>query len=162
MAEADANPRSTNFCGFVVSADRKTSAGAPCSIFVSREAEESVEIVSVTPELAASYSALTFSRAPLSDAAARISSSTTAPPGTVGAAAVLGAAPCPDPVGPAASAPHPLRRATTTRWRAIRRITDATRTTSPAGQLHDDVRGFDDARGLVPDSEPEVVDSLSG
>ena len=40
--------------GFFVSAERKTSAGAPCSIWVSSVADESVEIVSVVPGLAAS------------------------------------------------------------------------------------------------------------
>ena len=49
-----ARPLSTSFCGFVVSADRKTSAGAPCSILVSSADDESVEIVSVVPGLAAS------------------------------------------------------------------------------------------------------------
>ena len=49
-----ARPLSTSFFGFVVSADRKTSAGAPCSIWVSRADDESVEIVSVVPGLAAS------------------------------------------------------------------------------------------------------------
>src|SRR3954470_17520643 len=49
-----ANPPSMSFFGFVVSADRNTSAGAPCSICVSRADEESVEIVSVVPGLAVS------------------------------------------------------------------------------------------------------------
>ena len=49
-----ANPPSTSFCGLVVSADRNTSAGAPCSIWVSSADDESVEIVSVVPGLAAS------------------------------------------------------------------------------------------------------------
>ena len=56
-------------CGFVVSADRKTSAGAPCSIFVSRAAEESVEITSVTPGLDDAQAVLTALNAPFSDAA---------------------------------------------------------------------------------------------
>jgi len=46
---AAARPLSTSFFGLVVSAERKTSAGAPCSIWVSRAAEESVEIVSLEP-----------------------------------------------------------------------------------------------------------------
>ena len=58
-----------SFWGLVVSADRKTSAGAPCSIWVSRADDESVEIVSVVPGLAVSYAALTLARAALSDAA---------------------------------------------------------------------------------------------
>ena len=49
-----ARPLSTSFFGFVVSADRKTSAGAPCSIWVSSADEESVEIVRVVPGVAAS------------------------------------------------------------------------------------------------------------
>ena len=49
-----ARPLSTSFFGFVVSADRKTSAGAPCSICVSSADDESVEIVSVVPGFAAS------------------------------------------------------------------------------------------------------------
>ena len=49
-----ARPLSTSFFGFVVSADRKTSAGAPCSIWVSSADDESVEIVRVVPGLAAS------------------------------------------------------------------------------------------------------------
>ena len=44
-----ARPLSTSFFGFAVSADRKTSAGAPCSIWVSRADDESVEIVRVEP-----------------------------------------------------------------------------------------------------------------
>ena len=64
-----AKPPSTSFCGFVLSADRKTSAGAPCSICVSSVDEESVEIVSVVPGLAASYSVLALSRTPFRDAA---------------------------------------------------------------------------------------------
>src|SRR4051794_23434868 len=48
-----ANPPPTSFLGFVVSADRKTSAGAPCSIFVSRADDESVETVRVVPAWAA-------------------------------------------------------------------------------------------------------------
>jgi hypothetical protein len=73
---ADAKPPSTNFCGFVVSAERKTSAGAPCSICVSRADDESVENVIVVPGCAVSYAVLALSRAPLSDAAPRIWSST--------------------------------------------------------------------------------------
>ena len=49
-----ASPASTSFCGLAVSADRNTSAGAPCSILVSRAADESVETVSVTPGVAVS------------------------------------------------------------------------------------------------------------
>ena len=48
------SPLSTRSCGFFVSAERKTSAGAPCSIFVARADEASVEIVSVAPGIAAS------------------------------------------------------------------------------------------------------------
>ena len=48
------NPPSTSFLGFVVSADRKTSAGAPCSIWVSSADDESVETVIVEPGFAAS------------------------------------------------------------------------------------------------------------
>ena len=44
-----ARPLSTSFCGLVVSADRKTSAGAACSILVSSADEESVVIVSFAP-----------------------------------------------------------------------------------------------------------------
>ncbi len=50
----DANPPSTSFCGLVVSADRNTSAGAPCSIFVSSADDESVDTVRVVPGLDAS------------------------------------------------------------------------------------------------------------
>ena len=49
-----ASPASTSFCGLVVSADRKTSAGAPSVICVARAADESVEMVSVEPGTAAS------------------------------------------------------------------------------------------------------------
>ncbi len=49
-----ARPLSTSFFELVVSADRKTSAGAPCSIWVSSVADESVEIVIVVPGFAAS------------------------------------------------------------------------------------------------------------
>ena len=48
-AEPSARPASTSVFGFVWSADRKTSAGAPCSIWVRRVEEASVAIVSVTP-----------------------------------------------------------------------------------------------------------------
>ena len=50
----EANPPSTSFFGFVESADRKTSAGAPCSIWVSSADDESVETVIVEPGFAAS------------------------------------------------------------------------------------------------------------
>ena len=53
-ASPAAKPPSTSFLGFVVSADRKTSAGAPCSIWVSSADDESVETVIVEPGLAAS------------------------------------------------------------------------------------------------------------
>ena len=53
-AAPSASPASTSFFGLVVSADRKTSAGAPCSIWVSSAEDESVEIVSVVPGFAAS------------------------------------------------------------------------------------------------------------
>jgi hypothetical protein len=49
-----ARPASTSFCGLVWSADRKTSAGAPCSICVSSADEESVEMVTVVPGFAIS------------------------------------------------------------------------------------------------------------
>ena len=64
-----ASPLSTSFCGFVVSADRKTSAGAPCSICVSRADEASVETVSVVPGFAVSYAAFALVSAPFSEAA---------------------------------------------------------------------------------------------
>src|SRR3954447_16162084 len=67
-----ASPLSTSFVGFDVSADRKTSAGAPCSIWVTSVADESVEIVSVVPGFTASYAVLALSSAPLSDAAPKI------------------------------------------------------------------------------------------
>ncbi len=53
-AAPSARPASTSFFGFVVSADRKTSAGAPCSIWVSRADDESVERVTVVPGFAVS------------------------------------------------------------------------------------------------------------
>ena len=53
-AAPSARPLSTSFCGFVASAERKTSAGAPCSIWVSRADDESVETVRVVPGFAAS------------------------------------------------------------------------------------------------------------
>src|SRR3954447_4822664 len=61
---------STSFFGFAVSADRKTSAGAPCSIFVSSADEESVEIAIVTPGWDDSYALRAAPRTPLRDAAA--------------------------------------------------------------------------------------------
>src|SRR5262245_27783313 len=64
-----ARPLSTNFFGLVVSAERKMSAGAPCSIWVSSAADESVEIVSVEPGWVDSQAVLILSRAPLSEAA---------------------------------------------------------------------------------------------
>ena len=54
IASPAASPASTSFCGLVVSADRNRSAGAPCSICVSRAADESVEIVRSVPGFAAS------------------------------------------------------------------------------------------------------------
>src|SRR5580765_83466 len=69
VAAPAARPLSTSFFGLVVSAERNTSAGAPCSIWVSSVADESVEIVSVVPGLAVSYAALTLSRTPFRDAA---------------------------------------------------------------------------------------------
>ena len=68
-AAPSARPASTSFFGFVVSAERNTSAGAPCSIWVSSADDESVETVTVVPGWAVSKAALAFSRAPLSDAA---------------------------------------------------------------------------------------------
>src|SRR6516164_9723006 len=53
--EPRARPFVTSFWGFDVSADSRTSAGAPCSILVSSADEESVEMVSVMPGFAASY-----------------------------------------------------------------------------------------------------------
>jgi hypothetical protein len=52
--EPVAKPPSMSFCGFVVSADRRTSDGAPCSTLVASAEDESVERVSVVPGLAAS------------------------------------------------------------------------------------------------------------
>ena len=49
-----ARPLSTSFWGLAVSAERKTSAGAPCSIWVSSADDESVEMVSVVPAWEAS------------------------------------------------------------------------------------------------------------
>ena len=49
-----ANPPSTSLAGCVVSADRKTSAGAPCSICVASVDDESVDNVSVVPGVTAS------------------------------------------------------------------------------------------------------------
>src|SRR5207344_276480 len=88
-------PLSTSFLGLVVSADRKTSAGAPCSILVSRAADESVEMVSVTPGLAASYTFLTSASAPDRDAAPKIVMSTAAVDGAAADAAALADAPPP-------------------------------------------------------------------
>jgi len=70
MAAPAERPLSTSFFGLVVSAERKTSAGAPCSIWVSSAAEESVEIVSLEPGYAVSQAAFALSRAPFSEAAA--------------------------------------------------------------------------------------------
>ncbi len=67
---ATAKPSSTSDCGFFVSAERKTSAGAPCSIFVASAVDESVEIVSVAPGFAASYAALSFASGFFREAAA--------------------------------------------------------------------------------------------
>ena len=75
-----AKPPSTSFFGFVVSADRKTSAGAPCSIWVSRADELSVETVSVVPGFAASYAVFALSSAPFSDAAPKTVRLAPAPP----------------------------------------------------------------------------------
>src|SRR3954451_20715813 len=74
-----ASPLSTSFWGFAVSADRKTSAGAPCSIWVSSAADESVDVVSVTPGWDEAYAVFTFSSTPFSDAAPKTVSSTVAP-----------------------------------------------------------------------------------
>ena len=54
IASPLAKPPSTSFCGLAVSADRNTSAGAPCSICVSSADDESVEIVRSVPGFAAS------------------------------------------------------------------------------------------------------------
>ncbi len=62
-------PLSASFWGFVVSADRKTLAGAPCSILVSSAEDASVDMTRVTPGWEASYTGLAASSAPLSDAA---------------------------------------------------------------------------------------------
>ena len=62
-----ARPLVTSFAGFVVSADRNTSAGAPCSIWVSRVVDESVEIVIVRPGLAVRNAAWAAVSAALSD-----------------------------------------------------------------------------------------------
>ena len=53
-ASPAARPLSTSFFGLVVSAERKTSAGAPCSILVSSADDESVETLMVVPGLAVS------------------------------------------------------------------------------------------------------------
>ncbi len=65
-----ARPVSTSFCGLAVSAERKTSTGAPCSILVSRAEDESVEMVSVVPGFAAWYAVCALASAALSEAAA--------------------------------------------------------------------------------------------
>src|SRR5439155_2212785 len=67
-----ASPLPTSPFGFDVSADRKTSAGAPCSIWVSRAADESVESVRTEPGWAASQAGLIRSRAPFRDAAPKM------------------------------------------------------------------------------------------
>ena len=54
VIEPEARLLSSSFWGFAVSAERNTSAGAPCSILVSSAADESVEMVSVMPGFAAS------------------------------------------------------------------------------------------------------------
>src|SRR4051794_34657669 len=63
-------PLSTSFWAFVVSADRKTSAGAPCSILISSADDASVETTRLVPGLAASYAFVVLASASLSDAAA--------------------------------------------------------------------------------------------
>src|SRR4029079_191509 len=65
-------PAVTRASGFLVSADRKTSAGAPFWIWVARAADESVEMVSRMPGTAASYAVFTLARTSLRDAAAKI------------------------------------------------------------------------------------------
>jgi hypothetical protein len=64
-----ASPLSTSFWGLAVSADRNTSAGAPCSILVSSAEDESVDIVIAVPGLAAWYAVCALARTALSDAA---------------------------------------------------------------------------------------------
>src|SRR5687767_3309722 len=73
-----ARPSSTSFWGLVVSAARKTSAGAPCSIWVASAADESVEMVRTAPGTSASYATLTSSRTLASDAAPKTVSGTPA------------------------------------------------------------------------------------
>src|SRR5512143_866129 len=64
-----ARPRSTSVWGLLVSADRNTSAGAPCSILVASAVDESVEMITVVPGVSDSYALLTWARTALSDAA---------------------------------------------------------------------------------------------
>jgi hypothetical protein len=71
-AAPSASPLSTSFLGFVVSAESNRSAGAPCSIWVSSAADESVESVIVTPAFAVSKAVFACSSAFFSDAAAKI------------------------------------------------------------------------------------------
>jgi hypothetical protein len=70
VTSPDARPLSTRLWGFLVSAERNTSAGAPCSIFVASAVELSVEIVSVVPGFAASQAVFTLASTDLSEAAA--------------------------------------------------------------------------------------------
>src|SRR2546426_227977 len=67
-----ASDLSVRFLGFDVSADRKTSAGALCSIWVSRAADESVEILNTEPGWVASQATFILSSAPFSEAAPKI------------------------------------------------------------------------------------------
>ncbi len=53
-ASPPAKPPSTSLAGCAVSADRKTSAGAPCSICVASVDDESVDDFSVVPGTTAS------------------------------------------------------------------------------------------------------------
>src|SRR3974377_1893609 len=66
----EARPLSTSFWGFDVSAERNTSTGAPCSIFVSSADDESVDTVNDVPGWAAVYASVALARAALSEAAA--------------------------------------------------------------------------------------------
>src|SRR3954451_10196849 len=68
-AAPSARPLSVSFFGFDVSAERNTSAGAPCPICVSSAADESVEIVRIDRGCDASHAGLILSRAPLREAA---------------------------------------------------------------------------------------------
>jgi len=64
-----ARPPSTSAFGFDWSAERKASAGAPCSIWVRSVDEASVAMVRVTLGATVAYAVLTASSAPLSDEA---------------------------------------------------------------------------------------------